>query len=44
MSYYTIIIVEYKLYIVYITLVYILYLAPKKEYKAIKYNVIAEYK
>ena len=44
MSYYTIIIIKYKLYIVYITLAYILYFAFKKEYKIIKYNIIVEYK
>ena len=44
MFYYTIIIVKYKLYIIYIILAYILYFAFKKEYKAIKYNIIAEYK
>ena len=44
MSYYTIIIIKYKLYIVYITLAYILYFAFKKGYKVIKYNIIAEYK
>ena len=44
MSYYIIIIVECKLYIVYITLVCILYFIFKKKYKAIKYNTIIEYK
>ena len=44
MSYYTIIIIKYKLYIVYITLVYILYLAFKRKYKIVKYNIIIEYK
>ena len=44
MFYYTIIIVKYKPYIVYITLAYILYFAFKKKYKAIEYNIIAEYK
>ena len=44
MSYCTIIIIKCKLYIVYITLAYILYFAPKKGYKAIKYSTIAEYK
>ena len=44
MSYYTIIIVKYKLYIVYIILVCILYLTFKKEYKVVKYNIIVEYK
>ena len=44
MSYYTIIIVKCKLYIVYITLVCILYFAFKRGYKVIKYNTIIEYK
>ena len=44
MSYYTIIIVKCKSYIVYITLAYILYFAPKKGYKVVEYNIIAEYK
>ena len=44
MSYYTVIIVKCKPYIVYVTLAYILYLAPKKGYKTVKYSIIAKYK
>ena len=44
MSYYTIITIKYKPYIVYITLAYILYLALKKGYRVVEYNTIVEYK
>ena len=44
MFYYIVIIIKCKLYIVYIILVYILYLAFKRKYKIVKYNTIIEYK
>ena len=44
MFYYIIIIIKCKPYIVYITLACILYFAFKKGYKAVKYNIIVEYK
>ena len=44
MSHYTVIIVECKPYVVYVTLACILYLALKKGYKAVEYSAVAEYK
>ena len=44
MSHCTVITVECKPYVVYVTLACILYLAPKRGYRAVEYSAVAEYR